>query len=197
MSAAKKDIHLTAVAGGIGSGKSVVCNILRALGYDVYDCDLRARTIMDNDSGLKERLACEFGAHVLHDNGAINRPVLSEIVFGDSARMAVLNSMVHGAVREDIRSWCIREDARRLFVETAILYQSGLDRMVTDIWEVTAPEETRIARVMRRNNLTADQVRTRIEAQSPFIPATHPPTYVIVNDGCTPLLPQILSLLQT
>lgn len=189
--------RLTAITGGIGSGKSVVCNVLRALGYEVYDCDLRARGIMDGDAALKNRLSEAFGKNIVGSDGSIDRPALGAIVFNDPEKLDILNALVHGAVKDDIAAWCDRLSAQpRLFIETAILYQSGLDKMVDDIWEVTAPEDVRIARVMARNNLTAEQVRSRIEAQRFPVPAQHPPVATILNDGHTPLLPQVLALLE-
>ena len=188
--------HLTAITGGIGSGKSVVCNVLRTLGYEVYDCDLRARAIMEGDEALKKRLADAFGNDIINEDGSLNRQALGAIVFNDPEKLEALNAMVHGAVKDDIVAWRTDHSKRtRLFIETAILYQSGLDKMVDDIWEVTAPEEIRIARVIARNNLTAAQVRARIAAQRFPVPAQHPPVRHIINDGHRPLLPQILEIL--
>ena len=188
--------HLTAITGGIGSGKSVVSNVLRTLGYEVYDCDLRARAIMEGDEALKKRLADAFGNDIINEDGSLNRQALGAIVFNDPEKLEALNAMVHGAVKDDIVAWRTGHSKQtRLFIETAILYQSGLDKMVDDIWEVTAPEEIRIARVIARNNLTAAQVRARIAAQRFPVPAQHPPVRHIINDGHRPLLPQILEIL--
>ena len=184
------------LTGGIGSGKSVVSNVLRTLGYEVYDCDLRARAIMEGDEALKKRLADAFGNDIINEDGTLNRQALGAIVFNDPEKLEALNAMVHGAVKDDIVAWRTDHSKRtRLFIETAILYQSGLDKMVDDIWEVTAPEEIRIARVIARNNLTAAQVRARIAAQRFPVPAQHPPVRHIINDGHRPLLPQILEIL--
>lgn len=170
------------------------------MGYKVYDCDSRAKAIMDSDAGLRQKLARALGDDVLNEDGSCNRQVISGKVFSDKTLLAALNSLVHGAVRDDLRRWC-RESCpgtrdHRLFVESAILYQSGLDRMVDDIWQVTAPEDVRVSRVMARNGLTAEQVRARISSQDAVrIPAVHPPTACIVNDGLRPILPRILDLL--
>lgn len=188
--------RITAITGGIGSGKSVVSNVLRTMGYKVYDCDTRARAIMEGDKALKQRLANAFGNEIIGDDGIIDRPALATIVFNNPQKLETLNSLVHGAVKDDITAWCARHaDQQRLFVETAILYQSGLDKMVDDIWQVTAPEEVRIARVIARNNLSATQVRARIEAQRYPTPDQHPPIATIINDGTTPLLPQVMGKL--
>ncbi len=188
--------HLTAITGGIGAGKSVVSRILRTLGYEVFDCDIEARRLMDADPEIKRRLKEEISPETVTDNGTIDRRRLSEIVFADKSMLEKLNAIVHASVRDEIDRWRSHpERTNRLFVETAILYESGLDRMVDDVWCVTAPEDIRIARVIARNNCSADDVRARIESQN-FIPSQpHPNLFDIINDGFAPVLPRVLSLL--
>lgn len=188
--------EIVAITGGIGAGKSVVSRVLRALGYPVYDSDSRAKALMDSDAAIKERLAVEIAREVICGD-AIDRAALARIVFADSVKLAKLNAIVHEAVRLDIAGWVSRQSASRVFVETAILYQSGLNRMVDAEWRVTAPEVLRIERVMARNGLSADAVRARIESQR-FEPAPdepRPELHELLNDGVTPLLPQIEALL--
>jgi dephospho-CoA kinase len=189
--------HLTAIIGGIGAGKSVVSNILRAMGYDVYDCDAHAKTIIDTDAALRKAIADATSPNVLFADGSLNRPALAAIVFNDAQKLAALNALVHGAVRTDIELWSSANAGKHLFIETAILYQSHLDRMVNDVWEVQAPEDVRIARVMARNNISAEQVQQRIAAQTFTPDVPHPCIHTITNTDTTPLLPQILSLLKS
>ncbi|MDE6277124.1 MAG: dephospho-CoA kinase [Muribaculaceae bacterium] len=192
-----KRARRVAICGGIGSGKSVVCRVLRAMGYRVFDTDLEARRIMDTDAGIHRRLNEEIHPQAVVD-GRVDRRRISEVVFASAPALAALNGIVHAAVRRELEAWfeahCGEGDA--LFVETAILYQSGLDRMVDEVWEVKAPEELRVERVMARNNLSASEVRARIEAQR-FEPAErHPHVEVLINDGSHPLLPRIEALLR-
>lgn len=192
--------RLTAITGGIGSGKSVVSQILRMTGYDVYDCDSRARAIIDENYGLRRRIADAIGAAALNDDGTYNRAAVSAIVFASPDKLQTLNSLVHDAVKEDITQWAVKHGPAapdgRLFVETAIPYQSGLHLMVDDIWEIHAPENLRIARVMSRNNMSAEQVCARIEAQKCRRPREVPPVHIILNDNQHHLTPQILALLE-
>lgn len=188
---------LTAITGGIGSGKSVVCNLVKFLGYPVYDCDSRAKRLMDNDLGIKKSLKEKISEDVVFESGEINRARLSQIVFSDPRKLDELNRIVHASVRDDLKRWVERHrDADRLFVETAILYQSGLDAMVDDVWEVIAPRELRVERVMKRNGCLAEEVERRIASQN-YVPSRpHEKVYVIENDGTTPILPRILDLLR-
>lgn len=181
---------LIAITGGIGSGKSVVSRIVAMMGYDVYDCDSRAKRLMDTDDVIKARLQQEIHPQCVLD-GCIDRKRLAEIVFSDADRLEKLNAIVHSAVRDDLRKWA-RLQGKVSFVETAILYQSELDRMVDYVWEVEAPLDLRISRVMERNSVSREEVLARISAQDSFIPSRHHPLVIlIINDGMMPLLPQI------
>ena len=187
---------LVCITGGIGAGKSVVSHIVAAMGYAVYDTDSRARQLMDNSPEIIDAVARRIGRGTVVE-GRIDRARLAETVFNDPELLRMLNAIVHGAVIADIKRWYAGRKESMAFVETAIMYQSGLHRIVDTVWEVTAPEPLRVARVMARNNLTDSQVRARIASQT-FRPAQpHPRVSTIVNDGMAPLLPQILDLLQT
>lgn len=184
--------NLTAISGGIGSGKSVVARIVAAMGYEVYDCDLRARAIMES-AEIMSALLDEFGESIFDSDGRLLRPALAAIVFADSQRLSALNAITHRAVRDDLATWASGLcDRSRIFVETAILYQSGIDNMVSQVWEVAAPRETRIGRVAARNGMARADIEARICSQDSFIPSTlHPHTVIIINDGLMPLLPQV------
>ncbi|MEZ3591170.1 MAG: dephospho-CoA kinase [Muribaculaceae bacterium] len=186
--------HITAITGGIGCGKSVVSRILSTMGYSVYDCDSRAKALMDESDEIKGRIASEISKDAVCD-GVICRKVLSEIVFNDSEALKILNGIVHSAVRDDVSAWA-HGIGGRVWVETAILYESGLHRFADDAWEVIAPVELRVERVMRRNGLSYDEVLSRVNSQGLLVPDEKIPTREIVNDGCMPLLPQINALLK-
>lgn len=186
---------LIAIAGGIGSGKSVVSRILRAMGCKVYDCDSEARRLMDNDEVIKCRLAEMIAPEVILHDRSIDRRRLAEIVFADRRKLETLNSIVHSAVRDDILRWkACNAAARTLWVESAIIYESGIDAMVDEVWEVTAPVDLRVERVMVRNSMSRAQVMERIEAQAATIYVPHHCVKTIINDEVTPLLPQIEQL---
>lgn len=187
--------HIIAISGGIGSGKSMVRRILSAMGYSVYDCDSKAKWLMDTSDEIKGELRRTIHSEAVK-NGEIDRRLISEIVFADKAKLQALNSIVHGAVREDILRWlAAKPQDSVIFIETAILYQSGLDKMVHQVWEVTAPEDVRIERVMKRNGISAEEVKARMRSQE-FSPTDlHPHVSELVNDGNYSLLLQINSLL--
>lgn len=184
--------HIVAITGGIGAGKSVVCRMLRALGYPVYDCDIEAKILMDHDSGIKARIAAEISPEAIDNDGKICRPSLSACVFSNPDKLLILNNIVHSAVRRHFSEWADKQKAATIFVETAILYESGMDKLVNEVWEVTAPKDTRIQRVMERSNLKREEVERRIAVQSS---ASRPEHKIIINDGTRSVIPQIIRLL--
>ena len=187
--------RLIAITGGIGSGKSIISDILRAMGHKVYDCDTRAKALMDTDESIKNDLIDLISIDAVRNDRTIDRKLLSEIVFNDPDALSRLNSIVHKAVRADLRRWRDTSSDKTVWVETAILYASRLDREVDEVWKVTAPTELRVQRVMKRNSMSREQVLARISSQSTTAAQLHPLTKAIVNDGVEPVLPQILSLL--
>ncbi len=182
---------LIAVTGGIGCGKSVVCRIFELLGFHVYDCDSQAKKIMDNSPVIKQEIMTQIDRAVVK-NGIINRQALGEIVFNDSVALQRLNSIVHSAVKTDLYNWHRETSGDIHFVETAILYQSGINEMVDDIVEVVAPKELRIRRVMARNNMGREQVLERISSQSSEQNRCNDKTIKIINDDNTSLICQVL-----
>ncbi len=202
------------VAGGIGCGKSVVCKMLASMGFAVYDCDSRAKAIMDESCDIIDGIASEICREAIVENGGkriIDRKRLAAEVFRDIDKLNKLNGLVHQAVKSDILRW--RDDMGMcdyrhgvVFVETALLRQSGLDMMADEVWEVTAPLETRVQRAMRRDKSDRECVEARIRSQemtsrerdvvdNGFEPQALAEVRVIENDGLTPVLPQVISLL--
>ena len=187
--------RIIAITGGIGAGKSVVSSILRVAGYQVYDCDSRAKQLMNTSEEIKNALTMKFGREVYNRDGTLNKTRLSDIIFNDADALHCVNSIVHPVVREDISTWHKSRMCPVNFVETAILAEAGMQMMVDEVWNVTAPVETRIKRVVMRNNTTAEKVLERINSQSTSLEMVTTPIKTIVNDGINAVLPQVMSLL--
>lgn len=186
---------IIAITGGIGSGKSVVSQVLRVAGYPVYDCDSNAKLIMNKDLEMQRLLVESFGPEIIVD-GVIRRDVLAKLVFADRSKLVKLNSIVHPAVRKDIERWAETLHSDAAFVETAILKESGVDSLIDAVWIVEAPDELRIARVMARNNVQEKNVRERIESQRNDLNFDIP-TFTIKNYGRYSVLGQVDELLKT
>lgn len=190
-------MKLIAISGGIGSGKSVVAGIVQVMGHPVYDCDSRAKALMNTDDELRKQLVEAFGQDTYLPDGRLNREHLSKVAFGDNEALSRLNAIVHPATIKDIRRWTAEQasnGATVAFIETAILRTSKLDNVVDDVWHVTAPAEVRIQRVMSRSGMTTEQVQDRIAAQQAE-DLVDDSEKVIINDGRTAILPQVMQLI--
>lgn len=190
-------MRLIAITGGIGSGKSVVSQIVKVMGYQVYDCDQRARALMIESEDVRRQLIEAFGKETFLDDGTLNRQHLSAKAFGNAEALARLNGIVHPATASDMLQWAKTQaghGAKVTFMETALLRTAGLDRMVDEVWHVTAPASVRIPRVMARSGLSAQQVQDRMKSQS-LEEEPAPGEHVIINDGTAAVLPQISQLL--
>ncbi len=166
-----------AVTGGIGSGKSYVCRLLKDCGVDVYDCDAAAKRLMNSLPEVQSALSAAVGCD-LFEGGRLDKAALSRFIVRSEENVQKVNSIVHPAVAEDFkRSGCE-------WLESAILYESGFDRRVVFDFVVcvTAPLETRIRRIMERDSLTRDRAVEWIDRQMPQEEKAARADFVIEND---------------
>lgn len=184
------------ITGGIGTGKSLVCAMFAELGAPVYDADTSARELMNNDPIIKEGVIRHFGAESYTPEG-LNRAYLAKIVFADSQKVAVLNSIVHPRVGEHYRQWRENQTAPYILKEAALMYESGSWEMLDKIVVVTAPLPLRLERIRRRDpHRTEAEILGIIGKQMPEDEKIARADYLINNDGQTPLQPQIMALHQ-
>jgi len=168
------------LTGGIGSGKSTIASFFKELGVPVYIADDRAKQLMEDDESIKKRIIEEFGEKA-YDESKPNRYYIAQIVFNNPSKLAVLNGIIHPAVRADFDSWYKRQDAPYVIKEVAILFESGGDQLCDATISVTAPEEIRIDRVVNRDQTTREAVKDRIKNQWTDQQRIEKSTYVIEN----------------
>jgi dephospho-CoA kinase len=152
------------LTGGIGSGKTTIANEFLSLGVPVYIADDEARKLMQSPEVINA-IRAVFGSAVF-ENDVLNREKLAEIVFSNSEKLEQLNGIVHPAVKKHFDEWVLdHKDAPFVIYEAAILFESGGYKNCDLIISVTAPLETRIQRVIDRDNTTREQVLKRINMQ--------------------------------
>ena len=183
-----------AIIGGIGSGKSVVSRLLSLMGYPVYDCDSNAKRLMDESEDIHRGLVDIFGPPAVTPEG-INRADIASIAFKDAEKLSKLNSLVHPAVLHDFDRWA-QQNGEIVFVETAILSESGMSKSVDAVWSVEAPLECRVERVMVRNAMSREDVMRRISSQATTIPDEITSVTHLINDDSHALIPQIVAAIQ-
>ena len=174
------------VTGGIGSGKTTVCGFLEEKGARVFYADIEAKRLMQEKDAVRAALVEEFGEGTYGDDGALNRAYLADRVFGDAERVERLNAIVHPHVLEAFEAAKERaadEGLDLLVHEAALLFEAGGDAHVDATAAVVAPDADRIAWVTERDDVTAEQVRARMEHQLPQDELRRRADYVIENDG--------------
>ena len=180
------------ITGGIGSGKSVVARILRVLGYNVYDCDKSAAGILLSDMSVRAALVDLLGDDIYLHDGRLNKAKMSGMLFNSPSVRADVNAIVHPAVIADFIRWAEMHSADRLlFVESAILAESGLISAVDKSIMVSAPRPERRERVASRDNISVAQADERIASQMPDEDKCRLCDFVISNAAGDRLLPQI------
>ena len=152
------------VTGGIGSGKSTVCELLRDRGVAVYDSDSCAKQLMAESEALREQLIAAFGAECYNAEG-LNRAFLASKVFGNEEALQQLNSIVHPAVRADFQTWAELQSSPYVVLESAILFEAGFETEVDATLAVMAPMPMRLERTMARDGVDKESVMRRMEHQ--------------------------------
>ncbi len=154
------------LTGGIGSGKSTVADFLRSKGIPVLDADAIAKDIMNSNDSVKEKLVAEFGKET-YLNGMLNKEFLSSEIFISPKKIEKINSIVHPVVIKTLTYKMEKALGTNdvVLAEAALIFEAEMEDMFDYIFVITADEETRIARVMERSNLTRDEVVRRIKNQ--------------------------------
>ena len=181
------------IAGGIGSGKTIVCDIFKVLGVPIYNADLEAKLIMNKSDQVRQAVIATFGDQT-YQNGILNREFLAAQVFNDADQLAKLNAIVHPAVIQAAEDWADAQTAPYSLKEASILFESGSYKKLDYTILVTAPVEIRIARVMARDQVTREQVLARMNNQLPDEEKAKLADFVIINDGIQALIPQVMAL---
>ncbi|MBS1599227.1 MAG: dephospho-CoA kinase [Bacteroidetes bacterium] len=181
------------LTGGIGSGKSTVAAIFEVLGIPVYYSDDAAKKIMNNDTILRKKIIANFGKDAYHD-GILNRSYLGKQVFNNKEKLALLNSLVHPATIRDGIEWMQRQTTPYAIKEAALIFESGSQKGLDYVIGVYAPESLRIDRTVRRDHITAEAVKLRMQNQMNEEEKMKLCNFIIHNDEEQPILPQVLSL---
>lgn len=168
------------VTGGIGSGKSTLCRLFARKGVAVYDSDAAAKRLMTEDRTLRDAVAARFGAEV-YAGGVLDRARLAARVFSDAQALADLNALVHPAVMRDFDAWAAVQEGDYVVLESAILFDAGLEREVDRTVAVLAPLELRVQRAARRDGCGEEPIRRRIAAQLDDDTLAQRADHVVVN----------------
>jgi dephospho-CoA kinase len=178
------------ITGGIGSGKSVVSSLLAMDGIPVYEADAESKRLADTSPLIRKKLIAMYGDEI-YANDRLDRQRLASHIFSGEEALTAVNRIIHPVVNRDFRAWTRRQEGRACAVESAILLESGFDRMVDIILLVYAPVELRLTRAMKRDGATEAGIMKRMNRQMPDELKRKQADFIIINDDSQALIPQI------
>lgn len=183
------------ITGGIGSGKTTVCNTLRNLGVPIFTSDEVGKRILNEDEEVKKQVQEAFGSDMYNSRGELNREQMAALVFNNPVALDELNAMIHPKVKEAFEEWCLDQDKSPYVVkEAAILFESGSYYDLDKVVNVFAPKEDRIKRVMKRDQTDEESVKKRMRFQYTDEERNDLADFILLNEEGVDLLPQVMEL---
>ena len=184
---------IVGLTGGIGSGKTTVAQMFKALGVPVYNADEEAKTLMQSSDVIKGELI-ELLGDTCYQNGQLNRSFIASKVFSDKALLEKINAIVHPKVAAHFEDWRSKQTAPYVMKEVAILFETESQHLFDFILTVTAPVETRIQRVISRDQKTRTEVESVIKNQLSEAEKIKQSHFVIYNDKILEIEPKVLEI---
>ena len=178
-----------AITGGIGRGKSYLCQLLTQHGISIYDCDSAAKRLMRTSPVLRQQLTKLIGPDTYDAEGQLNKAEVARYLLISEQNAQAINAIVHPAVAQDF------QESGYQWMECAILYESGFEQLVDKVIAVTAPEDIRIHRIMQRDGITREKALEWIHRQWSQDKVRSRSDFEIINDG-RPLEPQIEGIIK-
>ena len=178
------------ITGGIGSGKSYICQRLLAQGIQVFDCDTEAKKLMRTSPMIRKQLTELIGPNTYDTEGHLNKAAVASFLLSSESNAKAIDAIVHPAVFEAFEQSGIN------WMESAIIFESGAYKLVDKVIAVIAPKEVRLQRVMQRDSISREQAlqwMSRQQTQSKVISKSD---FIVVNDGVTSIDKQIRKILE-
>lgn len=182
------------LTGSIGSGKTLVSKIFETLGVNVFYADNSAKALYENNK-VREEIINVFGSSILTENNQIDRKVFAEIIFDDKSALKKINSIIHPLVMNDFVKWLANhKNEPYILHEAAILFESDLSKNFDFVITISAPEELRIERIMKRDNVNHETVIARIKNQWSDEKKVNLADFVVLNDETELVIPQVIKI---
>ncbi len=176
---------LIGLTGSIGAGKSTVASMI-AETHPVLDTDGIAREIMENDAAVRAALTERFGIQVFLSDGTLDRHFLASLVFDDADKLEALNAIAHPPTIERVTQLAAKlhgEGERLVFVESALIFEVGIEEMFDYTVAVVADTEISIERIMKRDHSDRTAALRRIRFQLPPEEKSGLADFTIRNNG--------------
>ena len=181
------------ITGGIGSGKTTVCQVFHTLGIPVFYADDAAKYLMEHDAALISKIKTLFGDEVYLDN-KLDRVRVSAIVFREPHKLEALNALVHPATVAYAKEWFTQQQAPYAIKEAAIFFESGTNKDIDLMIGVSAPKELRLQRAMQRSSANREEILNRMAQQMDEDEKMKLCDYVIINKEQRAIIPQVMEI---
>ena len=182
------------ITGGIGSGKTYVCQLLKQRGIPVYHCDDEAKRLMAESPVIRKKL-CKLIGQDAYKGQELNKPFIAQYLFANDDHAKCVNAIVHPVVRQDFLQWTKQQDSHIVAQECALLFESGFQDTVDFTIEVYAPQPLRIQRATQRDHVAQEPILARMAQQMNEEEKRQRADFCILNDGTTDLDAQLDLLL--
>ncbi|MFN5444260.1 MAG: dephospho-CoA kinase [Crocinitomicaceae bacterium] len=183
------------ITGGIGSGKSYVCQILEKMGYAIFYSDLEAKKLMIQNKELIQKIKNIIGEHAYLDN-ELNKPIIRNFLFQNEVNKEKLNAIIHPFVYQEFEKWTNTIQKEIVFNESALLFETNSYKRFNKTILVTAPEEIRIQRLIKRDSINTEEIKKRFDAQLNDSIKRKKADFIIENDDKKLIIPQINKMLE-
>lgn len=157
-------MKIVGLTGGIGSGKTTVANFFKDLGVPVYIADDAGKRLMATSEEVKKAVIDLFGKDA-YIEGSLNRKLIAAEVFNDAEKLEQLNQIVHPAVAKDFSEWLSLQEFPYVIYEAAILFEAGGYKKCDLVLLVTAPKNSRLERVQKRDQSSLSEIEARMQHQ--------------------------------
>ena len=182
------------ITGGIGSGKSVVASLFRLFGVPVYIADEESKQLTNQSETIRKQLIAHYGEAIYTPEG-LNKPLLAAKIFQDPVQLRIVNGIIHPEVKRHFEAWAAKQTTPLCAIESAILFESGFDKVVDTSLMVYAPKALRIERATARDAASREAIQRRIESQMADEEKRKLADHLIYNDDQQPLIPQVTAFL--
>ena len=179
----RENVKVIGLTGMSGAGKSTACSVFRAAGFDIIDCDLICREIVEKGKPCLNEIAASFGETVLTEDGELNRPEMAKAIFGNSDKRLLLNGIMYPYVSYIVIKRILETKNSIAVLDAPTLFESGIDDICDYVISVIANKETLASRIMSRDGISREAAENRLRSQQTPQFYRERSDYLIENDG--------------
>ena len=181
------------ITGNSGAGKTLTCRKLEELGAKILNADQIYKDLLQPNSPMMKQIICAFGTQYALEDGRLNRKLMAELIFSDKEKRQMLNRITHPGIVKEIQSRITAMAAEKIqvvAVEAALLFESGMDKFMDEVWVIDATYQDKVNRIMQRDGLNLEDAAKRLLSQADPLTLRKNANRYIINDGSAEELQQ-------